>query len=59
MIVYGINPVAEALKTDRVTALWLAPGHNPRLQQLAETARRKGVPVKPRDRYAQGLHASG
>jgi 23S rRNA (guanosine2251-2'-O)-methyltransferase len=49
MIVYGINPVGEALKTDRVTALWIAPGANPRVQQLADVARRKGVPVRPRD----------
>jgi 23S rRNA (guanosine2251-2'-O)-methyltransferase len=49
MIVYGINPVFEALKTDRVTTLWLTPGTNPRLQQLADAARKKGVPVRPRD----------
>jgi 23S rRNA (guanosine2251-2'-O)-methyltransferase len=49
MIVYGINPVAEALKADRVTALWMARGANPRLQQLADLARRKGVEVRPRD----------
>ena len=49
MIVYGINPVAEALKTDRVTTLWIAPGANPRLQQLADIARKKGIPVRPRD----------
>jgi 23S rRNA (guanosine2251-2'-O)-methyltransferase len=59
MIVYGINPIAEALKTDRVTALWLAPGHNPRLQQLADVARRKGVPVKPRDVDALNRLAEG
>jgi len=59
MIVYGINPVAEALKTDRVTALWLAPGHNPRLQQLAEVARKKGVPVRPRDVDALNRLAEG
>ncbi len=49
MIVYGINPVAEALKADRATAVWIVPGGNPRLQQLAEVARRKGVAVRPRD----------
>jgi len=59
MIVYGINPIAEALKTDRVTALWLAPGHNPRLQQLADVARKKGVPVKPRDVEALNRLAEG
>src|SRR5689334_19007782 len=59
MIVYGINPVQEALKTDRVTALWLAPGHNPRLQQLAEAARRKGVPAKTRDAAALDRLAEG
>lgn len=59
MIVYGINPVAEALKTDRVTALWLAPGHNPRLQQLADVARKKGVPVRPREVDALNRLAEG
>jgi 23S rRNA (guanosine2251-2'-O)-methyltransferase len=49
MIVYGINPVAEALKADRATSIWIAPGANPRLQQIADVARRKGVPVRPRD----------
>jgi 23S rRNA (guanosine2251-2'-O)-methyltransferase len=59
MIVYGINPVAEALKTDRVTALWLAPGHNPRLQQLAEIAKKKGVPVRAREVDALNRLAEG
>jgi 23S rRNA (guanosine2251-2'-O)-methyltransferase len=59
MIVYGINPVQEALKTDRVTTLWLAPGHNPRLQQLADAARKKGVPVKSRDADALDRLAEG
>jgi len=59
MIVYGINPVAEALKTDRVTALWLAPGHNPRVQQLADVARKKGVPVRAREVDALNRLAEG
>jgi len=59
MIVYGINPVAEALKTDRVTSLWLAPGHNPRLQQLADIAKKKGVPVRSRDVDALNRLAEG
>jgi 23S rRNA (guanosine2251-2'-O)-methyltransferase len=59
MIVYGINPVLEALKADRVTALWFVPGPNPRLRRLAEVARRKGVQVRLReadalDRLAEG-----
>ncbi len=49
MIVYGVNPVAEALKADRATLIWIVPGGNPRLRQLAEIARRKGVVVRPRD----------
>lgn len=59
MIIYGINPVQEALKTDRVTALWLAPGHNPRLQQLVDAARRKGVPARTRDAEALDRLAEG
>jgi 23S rRNA (guanosine2251-2'-O)-methyltransferase len=59
MMIYGINPVAEALKTDRVTALWIVPGGNARLQQLADLARRKGVQVRPRDADALDRLAEG
>src|SRR5215470_4237969 len=59
MIVYGINPVLEALKTDRVTALWLMPGPNPRLRQLADAARRQGVQVRARDADALDRLAEG
>ncbi len=59
MVVYGINPVLEALKTDRVTALWFAPGPNPRLRQLVEVARRKGVQVQLRDADALDRLADG
>ncbi len=59
MIVYGINPVLEALKTDRVTALWFVPGPNPRLRQLADAARRKGVQVRARDADALDRLAEG
>jgi 23S rRNA (guanosine2251-2'-O)-methyltransferase len=49
MIIYGINPVLEALKVGRVTSVWMAQGANPRLHQVAELARQKGIAVRTRD----------
>jgi 23S rRNA (guanosine2251-2'-O)-methyltransferase len=59
MIIYGINPVLEALKVGRVTAVWMVPGANPRLQQVADAARRKGVAVRPREAQALDRLAEG
>lgn len=59
MIVYGINPVLEALKVGRVTAVWMAQGANPRLQQVADLARQKGIAVRTRDGQALERLAEG
>jgi 23S rRNA (guanosine2251-2'-O)-methyltransferase len=59
MIVYGINPVLEALKVGRVTAVWMAQGANPRLQQVADLARQKGIAVRTRDGHSLDRLAEG
>jgi len=59
MIIYGINPVLEALKVGRVTAVWMAQGANPRLQQAADLARQKGIAVRTRDGQALDRLAEG
>jgi 23S rRNA (guanosine2251-2'-O)-methyltransferase len=45
MIVYGVNPVAEALKAGRVTRLLVARRDDRRLQQLLSLAAHRRVPV--------------
>jgi 23S rRNA (guanosine2251-2'-O)-methyltransferase len=59
MIIYGINPVLEALKVGRVTSVWMAQGANPRLQQVADLARQKGIAVRTRDGQALERLAEG
>jgi 23S rRNA (guanosine2251-2'-O)-methyltransferase len=49
MIIYGINPVSEALqsKTHRPEQIWITKGNrNPRLQELSQLAKRLQVPVR-------------
>ena len=46
MIVYGINPVLEVLRSGRAERVQVSRGTtNPRVRDLAERARRQGVPV--------------
>jgi 23S rRNA (guanosine2251-2'-O)-methyltransferase len=45
MVVYGINPVREALKAHRVERLLVASRSDPRVQALIELAAGQGVPV--------------
>ncbi len=59
MIVYGINPVLEALKAGQATAVWTAPGPHARLRQVIELAQRKGVAVRARDAHALDRLAEG
>lgn len=60
MTIYGINPVLEALKTGRVTALWVSSSSsNPRLKEIAELAARKGVALRTRDAAALERLAEG
>ncbi len=49
MIIYGINPVTEALQsqTNRPDHVWIAKGgSNARLQEIAQLAKRHQVPVR-------------
>lgn len=45
MLVYGINPVREALKAGQVERLLVSSRSDPRLQELVEAAASQGVPV--------------
>ncbi|MEE8348792.1 MAG: 23S rRNA (guanosine(2251)-2'-O)-methyltransferase RlmB [Acidobacteriota bacterium] len=49
MIIYGINPVSEALqsKTHKPDQIWITKGNkNPRLQEISQLAKRRQVPVR-------------
>jgi 23S rRNA (guanosine2251-2'-O)-methyltransferase len=62
MFVYGLNPVFEALRAGRVTAIRVGRRDDGRLRQVLELARERGVPVErvessALDRLARGgLH---
>jgi 23S rRNA (guanosine2251-2'-O)-methyltransferase len=62
MLIYGINPVLEALRARRVRALHVSDRADERLRQLVDEAARQGVPVQRVDaaRLArearQGVH---
>ena len=62
MRIYGINPVLEALRAGRVTAVRVSMRGDDRLQQLIAQAERQGIPVRRAkldelDRFAQkGVH---
>jgi 23S rRNA (guanosine2251-2'-O)-methyltransferase len=45
MIIYGINPVLEALKAGRVTRVRVGPRHDGRLQQVLTLAESRRVPI--------------
>jgi 23S rRNA (guanosine2251-2'-O)-methyltransferase len=52
-IIYGVNPVMEALRGNRrAFELFLAEGADRRLEKLVQQAGEKGVPVRRRDRTA-------
>jgi 23S rRNA (guanosine2251-2'-O)-methyltransferase len=46
MLIYGINPVAEALRAGRVTVLRVSDRADRRLQAIVDEAARQGVPVQ-------------
>jgi 23S rRNA (guanosine2251-2'-O)-methyltransferase len=46
MVIYGINPVLEALKSGRVRAIRVADRHDGRLGQLLDEAASRGVNVQ-------------
>ena len=59
MRIYGINPVLEALRANRVTALRVSPRADDRLTELVRLAEQRGVPVRRApanelDRFARG-----
>jgi len=62
MRIYGINPVLEALRAGRVTALRVSARADDRLKQLLALAEQRGIPVRRAnadelDRFAQkGTH---
>jgi len=57
--IYGINPVLEALRGGRVTALRVSPRADDRLTEIVRLADQRGIPVRRAqanelDRFAQG-----
>ncbi len=46
MRIYGINPVVEALRARRVTALRVSPRADDRLADIVRTAEQQGIPVR-------------
>lgn len=59
MRIYGINPVVEALRANRVTALRVSPRTDDRLAEIVRLAEQRGVPVRRApanelDRFAHG-----
>lgn len=59
MRIYGINPVVEALRANRVTALRVSPRADDRLTEIVRLAEQRGVPVRRApvnelDRFAHG-----
>ena len=59
MIVYGINPVLEALKAGRVRRLRLATRGDRRIDEVISLAREAGVPVERVDAQALDRMARG
>jgi 23S rRNA (guanosine2251-2'-O)-methyltransferase len=59
MRIYGINPVSEALRAGRVTAIRVSARADDRLSAILELAERQGIPVRRAqghelDRFATG-----
>jgi 23S rRNA (guanosine2251-2'-O)-methyltransferase len=46
MRIYGINPVVEALRAGRVTALRVSPRSDERLTSIVRMAEQQGIPVR-------------
>ena len=59
MVIYGINPVREALRGGRVSRLMVQHGGGGRLQPLVEAARKHGVLVETVERPALDRAARG
>jgi 23S rRNA (guanosine2251-2'-O)-methyltransferase len=59
VIVFGINPVLEALRAGRVRALQVSARDDARMQHVVEMAGRAGVPVRRVDRAALDRASQG
>lgn len=59
MLVYGINPVLEALKAGRVTRLRVSPRADRRMDQMLALAARQGIAVERADAAALDRAARG
>ena len=46
MLIYGINPVIEALKAKRATSIRVAPRADDRVTQIVRLAEQQGIPVQ-------------
>lgn len=53
MIIYGINPVLEAVRTGRATEVVVQDAHGERVREIVAAARAAGVPV--RTVHAEGM----
>jgi len=57
--IHGINPVVEALRAKRVTALRVSPRADDRLTEIVQLAEQQGIPIRRAnahelDRFAKG-----
>lgn len=59
MLIYGINPVLEALRTGRVTTLRVGERGNERLREIVKLASERGVPVRRIDSATLDREARG
>lgn len=59
MVIYGVNPVLEALRSGRVTALTIGAGRRERLDELRALAERQQVHVRRADVNELNRLASG
>jgi 23S rRNA (guanosine2251-2'-O)-methyltransferase len=59
MRIYGINPVTEALRAKRVTALRVSPRADDRLTAILRAAEQQGIPVRRADSHELDRFANG
>jgi len=59
MIVYGVNPVMEALRAGRVRKLRVGPRSDRRVEDVLALARKSGVPIERADAAALDRAARG
>lgn len=59
MLVYGINPILEALKARRVTRLRVSARHDKRVDEILALAAKQGIPVERLDQPALDRATNG